>query len=69
MPGVWQPGDQKVSVLDAKWRSGHERCKTCGHQDDWGAFCDPPLPKLVGPPPLVLDLLEEMRNVHRERKP
>ena len=34
---------KRVSVSDSAWSSGHQRCNDCGHQEHWGAFCDPPL--------------------------
>lgn len=33
----------KVYVTDLNWHVGHQRCNNCGHQDDWGLFCDPPV--------------------------
>lgn len=46
---------QKVKVTDLDWRSGGQRCMTCGHVDSWGQFCEPPLAKIVAPKPgLVL---------------
>lgn len=29
---------KKVSVIDPKWQSGHQRCKSCSYQDDWIKF-------------------------------
>jgi hypothetical protein len=34
---------KKVYLSDPKWKAGHQRCQKCLHQDDWGAFCTPPI--------------------------
>ena len=33
---------KRVYSGDPNWHMGHQRCKECNYQDDWGEFLDPP---------------------------
>ena len=34
---------KKVPTRDPNWELGFQLCNSCGHQEHWMAFCDPPL--------------------------
>lgn len=49
-----------VGVRDPAWKVGHHQCNDCGHREDWGMFCTPPID--FGDHPL----LQELRKMFEE---
>lgn len=50
---------KKVSVRDPGWKIGAQRCNQCGHQDDWGEFCEPPFRVKFESPRIILPGIDE----------
>lgn len=50
-PACGSSETKKVRVTDPDWRSGGQRCMTCGHVANWGQFCEPSLAEIVAPKP------------------
>jgi hypothetical protein len=34
---------KRISTRSEYWKPGLQQCNQCGHQANWGEFCDPPI--------------------------
>jgi hypothetical protein len=48
-PKCGSDNTDKIHVGAPDWFAGGQRCLDCGHKDNWGEFCEPPI-RLPGPP-------------------